>query len=77
MGTVPLLEKWADPRNLATLATAVLFGALGVTALTAESKKKRIALTMVIIFHLRSHVYHLYLLFYIFKAYINKIKSRK
>lgn len=68
MGTVPLLEKWADPRNLATLATAVLFGALGVTALTAESKKKRIALTMVIIFYYRPHVSQLYFSLYIYNV---------
>ncbi|XP_050443684.1 protein O-mannosyl-transferase Tmtc3 [Adelges cooleyi] len=46
MGTVPLVESTADPRNLATLATYAVVAGLVYTAFTTANRTRRVAVIM-------------------------------
>lgn len=53
MGTVPLVESFADPRNVATLAVYALFAALTASAYATDNRQQRIVILMVGLFVIR------------------------
>lgn len=50
MGTIPLVESFVDPRNLATIAAYTFFIALFITAYTTENRQQRLVILMVSVF---------------------------